>query len=160
MVLQEAEQRDLCAEAERLQLVEKQRAAFGLLDDAGSRLLGVGERAACVPEELALDQAVGNGAAVDRDERLLAPRAEVVNRARRELLAGARLTCDEDRRVATGEPANHLQRAEERRRFADEIQPHELRGIRGEMRGEAAPWSVELWCERHCRTTDRAGGEV
>ena len=59
-----------------------------------------GERAALVAEQLALDQGLAEGAAVDGHERPVAPRAQVVQVARDELLAGAGLAGDEHRRVA------------------------------------------------------------
>jgi hypothetical protein len=40
--------------------------------------ISVGERAALVPEELVLEQRVWKGAAVDRDERMLRARTEIV----------------------------------------------------------------------------------
>ena len=56
-----------------------------------------GERAARVPEELRLEQVLGDRAAVDRDEPVRAARAGVMDRARDDLFAGARLAGDEDR---------------------------------------------------------------
>ena len=53
--------------------------------------VGVGEGALLVAEELALQQVLGDGAAVDRDERAALARARAVERARDELLADAAL---------------------------------------------------------------------
>ena len=62
--------------------------------------LRVGERAARVAEELALEERVGNGRAVDRDEGAVLAAAAHVDRAGDELLAGAALAVDEHRGVA------------------------------------------------------------
>ena len=50
-----------------------------------------GEGAALVAEQLGLEQPLGDGGAGDRDERLVAPRAGVVEGAGHQLLAGAGL---------------------------------------------------------------------
>jgi hypothetical protein len=59
--------------------------------------IGAGERAADVAEQLGFEQRLGNGAAVDGDEPLLAARAGVVNRARGQFFAGARLAAESAR---------------------------------------------------------------
>jgi len=102
LILQEAQQRHLGTRRQGLDLVEKQRAAFGIGDDAGTRLAGIGVGALRVPEQLVLHEVVGNRAAVHWNEREVPPRAEIVDAARRELLAGARLTVDQYRCVACG----------------------------------------------------------
>ena len=58
-----------CAWRERVDLVEEERAAARELHQPGLACARVGEGAAAVAEELALDQRVGNGAAVHRHER-------------------------------------------------------------------------------------------
>ena len=72
---------------------------MGQRDQAELVVARVGERAAPVAEQLALDQGVGQRAAVDRDERTIAPRPTVMDRARDEFLAGARFAFDQYRRV-------------------------------------------------------------
>jgi len=57
------------------------------LEEAFAVLRGAGERALLVAEELALHQGIGDGAAINRHERLVAARAVLVDQARRELLA-------------------------------------------------------------------------
>ena len=59
-----------------------------------------GEGASFVAEQLGLEQRVGEGGAVDRDERFAVARAAVVERAGDQLLAGAGLAEEQDRRVA------------------------------------------------------------
>ena len=65
----------------------------------GARAVGAGEGAALDAEELRLEQSLGDRRAVDRDERPRAARRELVQRARRELLAGAALAGEENRRL-------------------------------------------------------------
>ena len=57
------------AGAEIAHLVEEQRAAVGDLDQAELALARVGERAALVAEQLALDQRLGDRRRVELDER-------------------------------------------------------------------------------------------
>ena len=92
--LQHAQELRLQRRAHRPDFVEEQRAAVRLLEPALPVGDGARERAAHVPEELGFEQRLGNGAAVDRDEPLTAPRAAVVNRARGQLLADAGLAGD------------------------------------------------------------------
>jgi hypothetical protein len=55
-----------------------------------------GEAAALVAEQLRFDQRCGDCAAVDGDERLVAPAAQGMNRFCTQLLAGAALAGDQD----------------------------------------------------------------
>ena len=50
-------------------------------------------------EDLALDERLGNGRTVDRDEGLRPARAEIVQCARHQFLAGAALAGDEHRHI-------------------------------------------------------------
>jgi hypothetical protein len=76
-------------------LVEEDGAVVGLREQSLARPVGAGERALGVAEEFALDQGLGDGAAVDRDEGAIAPRREFVQAARRHALAGAALAGDQ-----------------------------------------------------------------
>ncbi len=74
-------------------LIEEQRAAFGDLEAAFpgcDRIEEVNERF-LVSEQLTFRQLGRNNSAVDRDERTLAARAGIVDRACRELFAGTGL---------------------------------------------------------------------
>ena len=74
-----------------------------------------GERAALVPEQLALDERLRKGAAVDGDERSGAARTRSVDRPRDQLLAGAALALDEDVALVVLQAAHlALQRADRR----------------------------------------------
>ena len=64
-----------------------------------------GERALDVAEQLALQQALGQGAAVDADIRAGRPRAEVVDGPRDQLLARAGLADDQDAGARRGDLA-------------------------------------------------------
>ena len=56
-------------------LVEEERPALGQLELALALDVGAGEGAALVPEELGLEEGLGDGAAVDGHEGSVAPRA-------------------------------------------------------------------------------------
>ena len=103
-LLEDPQQLHLGAEVDVADLVEQQRSAVGQLEAALLALLGAGERALFVAEELRLDQRFGQRSATDLDERLPRPQRVVVDGLRDELLAGARLAADEDGRVG----ARHL----------------------------------------------------
>ena len=68
-LLEDAEQLGLRRSGQLADLVEEDRAAGGALEPAGPLAVGAGEGASLVAEELALDQALGQRAAVDPDER-------------------------------------------------------------------------------------------
>src|SRR3989475_10482694 len=98
--------------------VEKEEPPLRRLDQAGLRLLGVGERAALVTEQLGLHEGRRQGRAVDLDERLHGAGAGGVNGTGQETLAGARLARQEYRRVPVprGDLARPLEhRADDRR---------------------------------------------
>ena len=67
-LLEGAQQLGLQPEREVADLVEEERAAVGLDEESGAGAARVGEGAAGVAEELALEQRLGHGRAVDRDE--------------------------------------------------------------------------------------------
>jgi hypothetical protein len=98
-LLEHAEELDLEAHRHVADLIEQERAAVRGLEQALVAAVGARERALLVAEELRLEQVLGHGAAVDADEGLLAAVACAVNRAREELLAGARFARDEHARI-------------------------------------------------------------
>src|SRR5262249_53528188 len=95
-LLQHAQQLDLGRGRELPYLVEEDRPSVGDLDLALLLNEGAREGPLLVPEELALENGLGESRAVDRDEGGGAPRARAVNRTRRELLAGPALAEDEN----------------------------------------------------------------
>jgi hypothetical protein len=93
--LQRAQHLGLRREIHVADLVEEQRAAVGLLEEAALSPLRASERAALVTEQLALDQLTRDGRAVHFDERRVFARAQPVNGAADQLLASAGFTGDE-----------------------------------------------------------------
>src|SRR6185295_3274280 len=87
--LENAQQLRLHGQRQLADLVEEQRAAVGRLEQPRLVVGRAGERAAHVPEQLALEQRFDDGGAVDGDEALAAARAQLVNRVRDALLPGA-----------------------------------------------------------------------
>src|SRR5258705_2518724 len=82
--------------------VEEEASAVGggeQADRVGDRS---GEGALYVSEELGLHQGLGNGSAVDRDERPGPPRTLLMDRLRDQLLAGSALARDHHRREPVG----------------------------------------------------------
>ena len=56
-------------------LVQKQRAALGLLESPATRVLRAGERTALVPEQFGFEQVLGDSRGIDGHERAARPRA-------------------------------------------------------------------------------------
>ncbi len=135
-------------------LVEEERAAIGQLPLSLAVLRGAREGALHVPEELALDEVLGNGRAVDLDERAGGAGRSPVEAACGHLLADAALAGDENARIRGAGPADLLAQAGHRGPFAEErlllLQPLPLpRHLAGEdvaLASEAA--SLERPLER------------
>ena len=79
------------------------------------------ERASLVPEELVFEQRVGQRSAVDGHEGFARAIAQVMNRARDELLAGAGFAGDENRGVALCGGSEGSDRVPESWRLADKL---------------------------------------
>jgi hypothetical protein len=94
---QDAQQLDLQRQRHLGDLVEQDGAAVGALEEALVLPVGAGEAALFVAEQLAFDQLRRDGTAVDREERCALALGQVVDRARRELLAGAALADQQHR---------------------------------------------------------------
>ena len=86
MILERLEQLDLQRVRHQPDLVEEDRAAMRDLQQAGLRLLGIGERAPLEPEELGFEQRVGNRRTVHVDKRRIRARAHLVDRHERRVL--------------------------------------------------------------------------
>ncbi|AUX48415.1 uncharacterized protein SOCE26_099490 [Sorangium cellulosum] len=95
-LLEHAEELHLDGGGSVADLVEEEGAAVRGGEQARLVARGAGEGAAHVAEQLALQELGRQGAAVDGDEGPAAPLGEVVERARRQLLAGAGLAEQED----------------------------------------------------------------
>src|SRR5207245_8524176 len=102
-------------------LVEEQRSPVRQLEPSDALPDGAREGAPLVAEQLALEKARRDGGAVDLDEGPLATPAQVVNRARDQLLPGARLAEDEHGRVRGRDRLHLVQHALQRRRVADDL---------------------------------------
>ena len=100
--LQGAQQLGLQTRAHGADLVQEQRAAVRLLQPSRPTGERAGERSPDVTEEFRLEQRVGNGATVDRDEPPLAARAVVVDGAGNQFLACSGLAGDENRARRAG----------------------------------------------------------
>ena len=111
--LQHAQQLDLEGRRCLADFVEEDGAAVGLLEEADAVLVGAGEGAALVAEQLGFEQLVRQRAAVLDDEALVAATAAVVDGACQQFLAGARFAGDEHRDVV---------RRHTLRQFADLVQ--------------------------------------
>ncbi|MNE88598.1 hypothetical protein D3C80_1859220 [compost metagenome] len=108
MFVQHAQQLDLQVERHALDLVEEQGAAAGVLDLADAPLAGAGEGVCLMAEDLALEQAFRQAAAVEGDERVVLAPAEVVQAARHQLLAGAGLALDQHVGRGVGDVGDQL----------------------------------------------------
>ena len=103
MLLQHAQDLRLRVGAHVADFVEEQRAAVGLLEAADALLVGAGERALFVAEQLRFEQVLLQRRAVHLDEVARRAQRVVVDRAGDQLLAGARLAADQAGRVALGD---------------------------------------------------------
>ena len=92
-------------------LVEEERPAVGQLELAQLLLVGAGERAALVAEQLALDQVGRNRRQVHRHERTGLAIAAGVDVARQHFLAGAGLAADQHRHRLGRDLVAHLHHA-------------------------------------------------
>lgn len=123
-LLEHAEELGLGGERHVADLVEQERAAVGLFEQARlAALAGAGEGAVHVAEQDRLDQLGGHGRTVDGDERLMRPGAAAVDRLGEELLAGPRLPEDPDRRVAGRGPAGQVKRSLHSPALGDDVGP-------------------------------------
>ena len=113
---------DLGLEGQRhvADLVEEDRAAVALLELADAAAVGAGEGALLVAEQLALEQVLGDGRAVEGQERCLGAGAVLVDGAGDQLLAGAALAGDQHGKGLVGDAADRLEDLLHRRAAAHE----------------------------------------
>ena len=97
LVFEQLQQLDLDARIDVADLVEKERPARSRFDQPDLALLGVGECATLVTEQLGLEQLPGYRRAIDLDQRRVRALAAEMQRARNQLLAGAGLAGDQHR---------------------------------------------------------------
>jgi len=99
LFLQDAKQFGLQCRRNVADLIQKQRALVGQLEPANLLRDCAGERALLVAEQLAFEQIQRNGRAIHFDEGASASRADVVNGARDQFLAGTRFPLDQYSRI-------------------------------------------------------------
>ena len=119
-LLQHAQQLRLERQRQLADLVEQQRAAVRLLEQARPVSRGARERPLHVAEQLGLEQRVGDRGAVHRDERLRPSRARPMDRLRDDLLTGAALAGDEHRGLVLRHAGDELQGLTHRPALGDE----------------------------------------
>src|SRR5579863_5747179 len=108
-LLQDAQQLHLHHRAGLADFVEEERPAARRFDDPLTIRVGAGESPLEVAEQLAFEQRLRKGAAVDGDEGALAALARLVDGARHELLPGAAFARDHDGRRGRRDGAYHLE---------------------------------------------------
>src|SRR5438105_4395919 len=118
--LEHAQQLDLELHRHLGDLVEEQRAARGELEISVPLLDGPGERAAHVPEQLALDEAGGDRAAIHRHELAGVALRKLVDGVGDLLLAGAALADEQDGHVGRRRARHQLIDLAHRLRGADD----------------------------------------
>ena len=125
-ILNHAQQFGLHGQRGFADLVEKNRAAVGVFEQARAGVGGAGEGAAHVAEELAFEQGVDQRRAVADRELLRADRADLVNGAGDEFLAGAGGADDQHVGVVAGDLAREIENFQHRRAFADDAVEFEI----------------------------------
>ena len=106
-LLEEAQEAQLHERRDVADLVEEQGAAVRLEDAAETVAVGAGERALAVPEQLALQERLGDGGAVDLDQRPVLAVALQVQGLGGEFLAGAGFAGDEHGQVDPAHVLDH-----------------------------------------------------
>src|SRR6185436_12081406 len=108
LLLQDTHQFDLCAGSHVTYLVQKKRAAAGLLEAPDPPHLRAREGPAFVPEQFALQQCLWNRGAVNRDERRFRALAVLINGARNQFLSRSGLSSNENVDRLRSDAANLL----------------------------------------------------
>ena len=121
MLLQHAQDLRLRVRAHVADLVEEQGPAVGLLEPADPLLVGAGERALLVSEQLRFEQVLLQRRAVHLDEVARRAQRIVMDRAGDQLLAGAGFAADQAGRVALGDLLHHVEDALQRLARADDL---------------------------------------
>ena len=108
LLLNDAQQLDLHVQRQVGNLIEKQGAALGGLNQSLLVADRTGEAAALMAEKLAFHELGGNGPAVDRHEGTVAARAGLVDELRHQFLAGAGFAGYVHRRLAARDARDHF----------------------------------------------------
>lgn len=123
LVLDDMEQLGLHVQRQLADFVEKKRSPIGLGEQPLACPVRPRKSALRMPEELALEQILGNGAAVHGNEREFAARTHFVNIAGRHPLAGPALAGDQHRAVGHGNLGNQPFHLDHRTRAEMEYPP-------------------------------------
>ena len=123
---QHAQQLDLRGQRHVADFVQKQRAAVGVLELAHAIGRGVGKRPAHVAEQLALQDVLAQGGAVERHERLVLARAVLMDGLGDQLLARAGVALDQHAGVGRGDPLEPVDHVVHLRAVADDALEAEL----------------------------------
>ncbi len=143
-LFEHTQQLGLHRQAHLANLVEKERALVGELEEPRSRAIGAGEGSASVAEKSGLEQPFRNRSAVLADERVLAAGAVRVDGARDELFSAPRLSDEKDRDAGHRHPIDELQHVSDDGASPDDGVVSKTRA-RGILRAsELAPDDVEL----------------
>jgi hypothetical protein len=147
-LLQHLQQLGLQRLRQESHLVQEQHPPVRRLQEPGLGVPGVRERPALEPEELRLEQGLGNGRAVHVHERPGGPRPRAVEDPRQEPLPRARLTQEQDRgrpprspALPAEQPAHLLADGRDRGALAQELGQ---RGRGGHRTGDVAHPSAML----------------
>jgi hypothetical protein len=119
--LKEAQKFGLRLQWQAVDLVQQQRAAVRFPNQSGFSRCGAGESARFVTEEFVFDQFVRDRAAIDGDEGKPCAWAEIMNRARAQLLSRAGLTQDQDAGIGLRHDGNLLDLLQEGRALSDQL---------------------------------------
>ena len=122
--MKDTKQRALRTRRQALHLIKKDGAAVGLREESLARRVRIGECAALVPEQLILEQRVGQRRTIDGNERKSRLGTEVMKRTRHQFLACSGFPGDQNRGFGFGKAAELLADSNERWRFADELVQH------------------------------------
>src|SRR5262249_11738223 len=118
--LQNAQELGLHLQVDVADLVEKERTAVGQLEAADLVPVGARKSPLDVSEKLTFQEALGQGGAVDRNERLFGPVAVLVQGPGQHFLAGAALPTDEHHRIAGRNLAHQVEQVADRQARADD----------------------------------------
>src|SRR5262249_36648936 len=105
-LLEHPQQSDLRLRRQLANLIKEERAAFRKLETTEAPLERSREGALFVTEQLRADQCLRDGGTIHADEGALGPARPLVNGTGDELLPGARLAGDQDRRLRRGYPCD------------------------------------------------------
>jgi hypothetical protein len=120
LVLQEPQQLRLTGEGQRVDLVKKQRAAFGRSNEPVAVRPSTGERPADMAEQFVLDQLDRETSTIHRDKRCLGARAMVVDEVGVKLLSDTRGSGDQHLGIRRRDLLQLLHELDMRGAYADQ----------------------------------------